>query len=201
MMPHHPTTNRLCLLLLLCAAVAGLSSCKLMRKNYTVVADRVSPAQADDVVVERSSALPPIAPATAPGAPAAPAAGGSHGGGVVIVQPGDTLSRIAARHGVSTAALIRANGMTPQQADHIRAGQKLSLPGSASPAAARPTPQHSAPAPTRAGRSYTVKPGDTISRIAARHGVSTAALLRANGMTTQQADRIRAGQKLHIPAK
>jgi membrane-bound lytic murein transglycosylase D len=42
------------------------------------------------------------------------------------VKRGDTLSTIAARHGVSAKALRRVNGLRTSQ---IRVGQKLKLPG------------------------------------------------------------------------
>jgi LysM repeat protein len=43
----------------------------------------------------------------------------------VVVQSGETLSQIAARHGVSVTELKRANGLST---GNIRAGQKLRLP-------------------------------------------------------------------------
>ena len=43
---------------------------------------------------------------------------------------------------------------------------------------------------------YSVKKGDTLSRIASRHGVSLSALRRANGIS---GDLIRPGQALTIP--
>lgn len=194
--------HRIGLPLLLCAAVAGLSSCKLMRKNYTVMSDRVTPAQADDVMVETGGAdLPPIA-AAAPGSPrpAAPVAAPSGTSGrVITVQPGNTLSGLARQHGTSVSALCAANGITPTTP--IRIGQQLRLPAGGEAAyRPAPAPAGSPKAPARAGRSYTVKRGDTLSGIAARHGVSTAALRRANNLTPQQADRIREGQTLRLPA-
>ena len=45
--------------------------------------------------------------------------------------------------------------------------------------------------------SYVVRPGDTASDIAVRHGTTVAALLDANRMAT--AELIRVGQMLHIP--
>lgn len=193
-------TGRRYLPLLLCAAVAGLSSCKLMRKNYDVMSDRVSPVQSDEVMVEAGGALPAIAPASALApAGAAPAAAGS--GRVVTVRQGDTLSALARKHGTTVAAICAANGITPTTP--IRIGQQLHLGAPAVAQRSAAAPQRiPAPAPAAAtGRSYTVRRGDTLSHIAARHGVSTAALLRANGMTPQQANHIREGQKLRIPAR
>lgn len=198
------STRRL-LPLLLCAAVAGLSSCKLVRKNYDVISDRVSPARSDDVMVESSGALPTVAPAsavgTAPTAPTAPAASAS--GKVVTVQKGDTLSGLARKHGTTVAAICAANSTTPTTP--IRVGQKLHLPSgsSAAPAhtAAPRTAAANSSAKKAAARTYKVKRGDSISRIAAKHGVKKAALLRANNMSPAQADHIREGQTLRIPAK
>ncbi|MGO4702936.1 LysM peptidoglycan-binding domain-containing protein [Dyella sp. 2RAB6] len=115
----------------------------------------------------------------APPSPPAPP-GGAHD---YTVQSGDTLSAIAARQGVSLKALEAAN---PQIRDfnHIYPGQVIHLPGSAG----------SAPA----GGSYTVKSGDTMSGIAARHGVSLPALLAANPQISNP-NRIYPGQVIHLP--
>ena len=46
----------------------------------------------------------------------------------VVVKPGETLSEIADRHGVSLTRLMQANGIT--NPDMVVAGQSLRLPGS-----------------------------------------------------------------------
>ncbi len=61
-------------------------------------------------------------------------------------------------------------------------------------AAATATP---APTPTPAGSVYTVKSGDTLSRIAAENGSSVDAIARANNISDP--DKIQAGQRLVIP--
>lgn len=100
----------------------------------------------------------------------------------VKVQKGDTLFRIATRHGLSVAQLRAYNGL---KGDTIRAGQVLRLAGGpARPVAAQP-------------RTYTVKAGDTLSRIAARTGTSVAALQAANRL---RGTVIVAGQRLVVPA-
>ncbi|MSP48416.1 MAG: LysM peptidoglycan-binding domain-containing protein [Alphaproteobacteria bacterium] len=48
-------------------------------------------------------------------------------GTTVTVRPGETLSGIARRHGLETAAVARANGLKPPYG--VQAGQKLTLPG------------------------------------------------------------------------
>lgn len=48
-----------------------------------------------------------------------------------------------------------------------------------------------------AATTYIVRPGDTLSEIAVRHGTTVQALVQANGIT--DANLIRVGQLLHIP--
>jgi len=48
-----------------------------------------------------------------------------------------------------------------------------------------------------AATTYIVRPGDTLSEIAVRHGTTVQALVKANGIT--DANLIRVGQLLHIP--
>jgi membrane-bound lytic murein transglycosylase D len=108
---------------------------------------------------------------------------------VYRVRRGDTLSGIAARHGVSASALARANGRTLRSI--IRPGDRLTIPGRAS-RALLPTAQR------RGGAgSYRVRRGDTLSGIAARHGVSATALARANGLSLRST--IHPGDRLVIP--
>jgi N-acetylmuramoyl-L-alanine amidase len=58
------------------------------------------------------------------------------GGGSYMVQPGDTLTGIAARYGTSVSALVRANGIS--HANFIVAGSTLSIPGTAAAAVSAP---------------------------------------------------------------
>lgn len=102
------------------------------------------------------------------------------------VRPGDTLSGIASRLGVTVRALTDANGI--DDPDRIRAGQELQVPGAAPVA---PVTAASG------GTTYTVKAGDALSRIASRHGVTLAAIGSANAITDP--NRIRIGQVLAIP--
>ncbi len=113
------------------------------------------------------------------------------------VKSGESLSKIAAKNGLTTQELLKANNMTLKQANNIKAGQKLTIPGKAGSSKAKSS---SAGSSTKAG-THTVKRGETLSAIAAKYGVTTQALLKANGMTAKQASRIRPGQKLTIPGK
>ena len=99
---------------------------------------------------------------------AAPASGGGY-----TVQPGDTLSGIAARAGVSVADLAAANGLDPNGI--IVAGTTLAVAGGG----VAPSPSGAAPSVQGA---YTVRPGDTLSGLAAGAGVSVADMAAMNGL-------------------
>ena len=118
------------------------------------------------------------------------AAAGSARGGSVTVQPGDTLSDIADRQGVSLNQLMQANGIT--NPNILVAGQKLVLPGSRrATAAAAPRALPTAP--------YTVKSGETLSEIADRFGTSTERLIKINGISNP--NLVVAGTRLAIPGR
>ncbi|MGC9346660.1 MAG: LysM peptidoglycan-binding domain-containing protein [Anaerolineae bacterium] len=103
-----------------------------------------------------------------------------------IVQPGDTLTRIAARYGISVSRLAAANGL--YWSSWVYAGQRLTIPGA---------PQSPAPAPS--GSHYVVQRGDTLTRIAARYGVSISELAALNGLYWNS--WLYVGQRLSIPGR
>jgi len=124
------------------------------------------------------------------------------GSQIYIVQAGDWLSRIAARFGVTVQAIMSANGLT--NPNRIFVGQRLVIPGGTSggnpPATPAPTsaPPVTQPPPSNTGSQiYIVQPGDWLSRIAARFGVTTQAIMTANGLTNP--NLIFVGQRLVIP--
>ncbi|WP_369068901.1 LysM peptidoglycan-binding domain-containing protein [Kineococcus terrestris] len=122
----------------------------------------------------------------APGASAD--AGASAAPAEITVRAGDTLGALAATHGTTVGALREANGLDAR--GFIREGQVLRLAGA--PAAAPPADQ----AGESAGGRYTVRAGDTLGAIAAAHGTSVAALVRANDLTAD--GFIREGQVLDL---
>jgi predicted chitinase/LysM repeat protein len=105
----------------------------------------------------------------------------------IQVRPGDTLSGIAARHGTTVSALMKANPQI-KNANLIYAGQKINLPGAS---------DGFQPAPAASGGKYVVKAGDTLSAIGARFGVSYQQIAAANGISNP--NRIYVGQQLTIP--
>src|SRR5699024_2362019 len=90
------------------------------------------------------------------------------------VKSGDTLSRIAANHKISLSALLSANGLSTSSI--IYPGQQLKLSGSSASVPAKT----SSKTPTTSAKTYTVKSGDTLSGIAAKHNVTLSVLTKAN---------------------
>ncbi|MGD2178875.1 MAG: LysM peptidoglycan-binding domain-containing protein [Anaerolineae bacterium] len=103
-----------------------------------------------------------------------------------VVQPGDTLIRIAARHGVSLRDLARANGL--HWYSWVYVGQRLTIPG-----------HIAGSTPPSGATTYVVRRGDTLTRIAARHGISVSNLARANGLRWNA--WVYVGQRLTIPGR
>jgi LysM repeat protein len=101
------------------------------------------------------------------------------GSAAYSVRPGDTLSGIASRLGVSVPELVRANGITDP--DRVFAGRALTVPG--------------ATAPTRA---HVVSAGENLTTIARRHGITVSTLAAANRLDPGRILRI--GARLALPA-
>jgi LysM repeat protein len=126
----------------------------------------------------------------------APVAAPAYADTIYVVQPGDTLSAIAARFGVSVQALITANNLANPNLIYV--GQRLTIPGVGGTPA--PTSPPGTPAPTSvpgAGTRYTVQRGDTLFQIAVRFNTTVAAIMAANALTNP--NLIFAGQVLVIP--
>ena len=123
------------------------------------------------------------------------------------VQRGDTLTRIAAKQGVSESALIARNNLGSRH--RISPGQVLVLPEAATTVVAWHEPSAPAtPAPSLAslgaepeappaGGLYAVRAGDTLWSIARRFGTSEREIARANDLDDRHA--IQAGRTLRIP--
>lgn len=105
-----------------------------------------------------------------------------------VVKEGDILGKIAEEHGCRVSDLVRWNpGMNP---DRIQVGQKLLIRSSTAKRA-------STKGADASSNEYTVVPGDTMTGIASKLGVSYNALLAAN--RNINADRIIVGQRLRVP--
>ena len=102
------------------------------------------------------------------------------------VKKGETLGKIAAKYGVSVAALQKENRISNPRS--LKVGATLRVPNG------QPRDNES----TQIER-YTVRKGDTIAKIAREQGVSIANLLDANSLGKQSV--IHPGDKLKIPPK
>ena len=109
---------------------------------------------------------------------------GSAFAGTVTVQPGQTLSQVAAEEDTTVAALAAANGIT--NPNLVAAGAVLHVPASGAPGPAGPR-----------FTTVEVQPGETLSALATRYGTTTAALAAANGISNP--NQIQAGTVLQLP--
>lgn len=114
---------------------------------------------------------------------------GGNNGFFYVVQPGNTLSGIAAQYGVTVAAILAANP-TVTNANLIFPGQVIFIPNGSN---------GSGIPPTGGGSTYVVQPGDTMFSIARRYGVTLAALQVANPQVTN-INLIFPGQVLALPS-
>ena len=111
----------------------------------------------------------------------------------VTVQPGETLSQIADRLGISMTRLMKLNGIT--NPDHVESGSKLTVPNSVSSSGQAKGSSTSSTAKTT---KVTVKDGETLSEIADRHGMSVNELVRLNDLSN--ADHVETGSTLRVKA-
>lgn len=99
-----------------------------------------------------------------------------------IIQPGDTLYRIAMMYNVTVEDILDANpGIDPR---YLRVGQRICIP----------TPPFTCP-PNHI--QYTIRAGDTLYRIAQTYNTTVEAILRANPGINPNFLRI--GQQICVP--
>jgi len=110
------------------------------------------------------------------------------------VRPGETLSSIAQRYGVSVQAIQRENGL---RGTFIRAGQTLRIPTASGGSKTKPAPSTSTKNPPSGTRSHIVRPGESLWSIAQQYRTTVEALRRLNNLSPSQA--IHPGQRLLIP--
>lgn len=105
-------------------------------------------------------------------------------GSTYVVQPGDWLSKIADRCGVTLSQLYAAN---PGVGYYIYPGQVLAIPGS-----------YSGSQSYSYSSTYIVQSGDTFAKIASRYGVSVSSLWAANSHIWN-INYIYPGQVIYVP--
>lgn len=114
-----------------------------------------------------------------------------------VVQPGETLSGIASRYGVSAWSMANANGILNWNLVYV--GQVLSIPYAGYPSYVNYYQPARYPYYPRMayGCYYWVRYGDTMTSIAARYGGDPWVIARANSI--YNLNWIWAGQRLLIP--
>lgn len=173
----------------------GVSVEQVLRLNKLKASSLIFPGQ--KLTLSEGASLPK--PTTKKSKPARSASKTSAAAKTYTVRSGDTLSGIAAKHGVSLSTLFKANKMNGSTI--IYPGQKIKLSGSAAAparvAAAKPAAKaKAAPKPAAASKTYTVRAGDTLSGIAAKHGLSLSAIFKANNFNGSTI--IYPGQKIKL---
>ena len=119
------------------------------------------------------------------------------------VQPGDSLWSLSKRFNVSVSDIVAVNRGI--KANQIRVGQAIEIPRQSAPASSSAPAASStrdpqgieSPVAPQGGSIYTVRPGDSLSRIASRQGVTVRELRQANNLSS---DMIRVGQELVVPS-
>lgn len=116
---------------------------------------------------------------------------------VYVVVKGDTLSAIAKKYGTTYQALAEYNGI--KDVNRIYVGQKIRIPTAAKPTA--PAPE--TPASESTPRTYTVKRGDSLWKIAKEQlgaGKRYVEIMALNGMKSA-GEVILPGQVLKLPER
>jgi N-acetylmuramoyl-L-alanine amidase len=123
-------------------------------------------------------------------------AGSAHASIAHTVAPGETLWSIAAANNFTTHSVAVYNGLADDA--QVVLGSTIQIPSVAEAAGrlagAAPAATTAAPAPMGA---YTVRPGDTLTGLAAASGVSPAAVAAMNGLTPDAL--LIAGTALKLP--
>ncbi len=114
-------------------------------------------------------------------------------GGWYRVRQGDTLEKIARRNGTTVKRLCQLNGISENKIIHP--GDRLKVSGSAKSQTGQ-SKQVAQGSQGSQGATYTVRSGDTLSKIARANGTSVRALCQLNGI--KETSVLRVGQKLKV---
>ena len=211
-------TGRLMLGANLLAGCLMFQGCGLLNRksdaelSSEIPGDDLAPVE---VITDDSAVAQPVAPTFETVAPAprpAPVVPAKPLTTPYTIKKGDTISGVAYRYYLRWQDVLAMNpGLDPKR---LRIGQVIQLPGQVDLNRARSAPSTSAKAAVKttppkttapkvstpvvggATTIYTVQKGDSLSVIAYKHGIKTAALMAANNL---KSDRIIVGQKLKIP--
>ncbi|KTA80556.1 N-acetylmuramoyl-L-alanine amidase [Aeromonas salmonicida] len=106
-----------------------------------------------------------------------------------VVKRGESLSRLAERHGVSQSTLVEINRLRSRD---IQIGQTIYIPQQGQSRSAAPVRSDDKSQMIR----HVVKRGESLSRLAEKNGVSQARLVEINKLKSRD---IQVGQVLYIP--
>lgn len=106
-----------------------------------------------------------------------------------VVKRGESLSRLAERHGVSQSTLVEINQLRSRD---IQIGQTIYIPQQGQSRSAAPVRSDDKSQMIR----HVVKRGESLSRLAEKNGVSQALLVEINKLKSRD---IQVGQVLYIP--
>jgi membrane-bound lytic murein transglycosylase D len=116
----------------------------------------------------------------------------------IRVRPGDTLSQISRRTGVSVRALMRANNL--KSAHHLRAGTIIRIPrGGAAPKPEVRQVSHRPGSPGKGEVRHVVRRGENLTGIARRYGVTVGQIAERNNLKIDQV--LHQGRVLVIPTE
>lgn len=121
-------------------------------------------------------------------------------GKIYVVRKGDSLGKIAKRHGITVAELREANGLK-KGGRAIQPGDELVIPGSADePPKKKRRGKKPSPKPGPGEKVHTVAKGQSLGRIAKRYNVTVAAIRERNDLP-KGGRKIQPGDKLIIPKR
>ena len=199
--------------------IAGLAAmliqgCKREQENPPEADNNPPPVDTNNIATPTDTNLPPAEMSNTPSANAMPPDATPQSPGVAVppavpvpvapapteneyvVVRGDYMAKIARDHGVTLRALEQANPDVQPTRLHI--GEKLVIPAAVSTTGANAAGETEAGVAANGDQIYVVKPGDTLTRIAHKFGVTVKAIETENNLTTT---KINVGKKLQIPAK
>ncbi|HEX5508065.1 MAG TPA: LysM peptidoglycan-binding domain-containing M23 family metallopeptidase [Pseudolabrys sp.] len=117
-----------------------------------------------------------------------------NGGKPITVKQGETVETLARKYHVPVSALMQANGIT--HASWLRPGQRLVIPRYvADNVETHPAVSH--PARTADANVHVVASGETLIGIARQHGMTLAALAKANKISAYT--KLNVGDRITIP--
>ena len=127
---------------------------------------------------------------------------------VHVVAKGETIAKIAKANGVTSAALVQANGLKDTK---LKIGQKLTIPEVAG-AGAEPKAVMANTPPAKAvvaaavakqvaspAGTYQVAAGDTLAKIAKKFGTKAETLAKLNSIADPK--KLKVGMKIQVPGE